>query len=189
MIIDYIGALSSHGLQRSDASEMWEKDKNKNVSNYLNANQIITPSQAGFTPNDSTVYQLLSPYDDFCQSLDSEITTQVIFFHVSEAFDKVWHRGLLRKLHAIGIRGTLLNRFKNCLAECKQAVVLHGSGSDYLTVPAGVPQGYVVGPLLFLIYINGSVENIESVIKLFADNSSMYLGLENPQTRGEIFKQ
>ena len=132
MIIDYTGALPSHGLQRNDASEMWEKEEeekrkekkktrkkcvHRHVSNYLNANQIITPSQAGFTPNDSTVYQLLSPYDDFCQSLDSEITTQVIFFHVSEAFDKVWHRGLIRKLHAIGIRGTLLNRFKNCLAE------------------------------------------------------------------------
>ena len=76
-----------------------------------------------------------------CYAEKEEIncTVTVIFFHVSEAFDKVWHRGLLRKLHAIGIRGTLLNRFKNCLAERKQAVVLHGSRSDFLTVPAGVP--------------------------------------------------
>ena len=163
-----------------------EKCVHRHVSNYLNANQIITPSQSGFTPKDSTVYHLLSIYDDFCKSFDSEITTQAIFFDISKAFDKVWHRGLLRKLQAIGIRGTLLHWFENYLAGRKQAVVLHGSRSDYLTVPAGVPQGSVLGPLLFLIYINDIVEDIESVIKLFADDSSMYLCLENPHIRAEI---
>ena len=54
------------------------------MSNYLNANQIITPSQSGFTPKDSTVYQSLSIYDDFCESFDSEITTQVIFLNISK---------------------------------------------------------------------------------------------------------
>ena len=65
------------------------------------------------------VYQLLSIYDDFVKSFDSEITTQVIFFDISKAFDKVWHRGLLRKLHAIRIRSTLLHWFENYLAERK----------------------------------------------------------------------
>ena len=153
------------------------------MSNYLNANQIIIPSQSGFSPKDSTVYQLLSIYDDFCKPFDSEITTQAILFDISKAFDKVWHRGLLRKLQAIGIRGTLLHWFENYLAERKQAVVLHGSRSDYLTVPAGVPQGSVLGLLLFLIYINDNVEDIESVIKLFADDTNMYLCLENPHIR------
>ena len=74
-----------------------EKSVHRHVSNYLNANQI-TPSQSGFSPKDSTVYQLPSIYDDFCKSFDSEITTQAIFFDISKAFDKVWHRGLLRKL-------------------------------------------------------------------------------------------
>ena len=72
------------------------------------------------------------------------------------------------------------------MAERKQAVVPHGSRSDYLTVPAGVPQGSVVGHLLFLIYINDVVEDIESVIKLFADDISIYLCLENPHIRAEI---
>ena len=88
-------------------------------------------------------------------------------------FDKVRHRGLLRKLQAIGISGTLLHWLENYLAECKQAVVLHGSRSDYLTVPAGVPHGSVLGPLLFLIYISDIVEDIKSVIKLFADDISV----------------
>ena len=76
--------------------------------------------------------------------------------------------------------------FENYLAERKQAMVLHGSRSDYSTVPAGVPQGSVLGPLLFLIYINDIVEDIESVIKLFADDTSMYLCLENPHIRADI---
>ena len=68
----------------------------------------------------------------------------------------------------------------------KQAVVLHGRRSDYLTVPTGVPQGSVLGPLLFLIYMNDIVEDIESVIKLFADDTIMYLCLDNPHIRAEI---
>ena len=105
---------------------------------------------------------------------------------ISKAFDKLWHRSFLRKLQAVGIRGTLLHWFENYLAECKQAVVLHGSRSDYLTVPAGVPQGSVLGTLLFIIYINDIVEDIESDIKLFADDTRLYLCLESPHIRVEI---
>ena len=65
-----------------------EKSVHRHVSNYLNANQI-TPSQSGFSPKDSTVYQLPSIYDDFCKSFDNEITTRAIFFDISKAFDKV----------------------------------------------------------------------------------------------------
>ncbi len=65
-------------------------------------------------------------------------------------------------------------------------MVLHGSRSDYLTVPAGVPQGSVLGPLLFPIYINDIVEDIESFIKFFAADTSMYLSLENPHIRAKI---
>ena len=66
------------------------------------------------------MYQLLSIYDDFCKSFDSEITAKAIFFDISKAFDKVWHRGLLRKLQAIGIRGTSLVRkpFGRTLTGC-----------------------------------------------------------------------
>ena len=74
------------------------------------------------------------------------------------------------------------------LAESNQAVVLHRSRSDFLTVPASFPQGSILGPLLFLIYINDIVEDIESVIKLFADDTSMYLSLENPHIRAKFLK-
>ena len=105
---------------------------------------------------------------------------------ISKAFDKVCQRGLVSKLEAIGVRGGLLNWFKNCLAGRRRAVVIKGYRSDYTYVSAGVPQESVLGPLLFLIYINDIVIDIESVIQLFADDTSMYLCLDNDDVRAEI---
>ena len=146
---------------------------------YLLSNNIITHAQSGFLPSHSTVHQLLSIYDDICNALDKGVVTQAIFFDISKAFDKVWHRGLLRKMEAIGIRGNTLTWFESYLHNRKQAVVVQNSVSSYRTVNAGVPQGSVLGPTLFLIYINDIVSNILSIIKLFADDTNMYLSLND----------
>ena len=163
-----------------------EKCVQQHLFDYLKTYHIITCSQSGFIPKDSTVYQLLSIYDDLCKSFDNNIVTQAISFDISKAFDRVWHRGLIRKLYAVGVRNNLLTWFQDYLRNRKQAVVLHGSISEYRNVSAGVPQGSVLGPLLFLIYINDIVVNIESTIKLFADDTSMYLSLNDYDERAEI---
>lgn len=153
---------------------------------YLNDNKLISPSQSGFISGDSTVYQLLSIYDDICSSLDKGVPSQAIFFDISKAFDKVWHRGLLKKLEAIGIRGPLLHWFGSYLSDRQQCVVIKGCSSTYQKIQAGVPQGSVLGPLLFLVYINDIVIDIESAVKLFADDTSMYLCLDNNRIRAEV---
>ena len=92
----------------------------------------------------------------------------------------MWHRGLLYKLQSVGISGLLLQWFTDYLHNRKQRVVLPGANSDWTSVKAGVPQGSILGPLLFLLYINDIVENINSSIRLFADDTSLYIIVDNP---------
>ena len=91
----------------------------------------------------------------------------------SKEFDRVWHQGLLYKLECIGITGDLLSWFRSYLHNREQAVIIHGSSSKWGKIPAGVPQGAVVGPLTFLIYINDITENIKSTSSFFADLQSL----------------
>lgn len=152
----------------------------KYLYNFLHSNNILTPSQSGFRPNDSTVNQLLSISSDFYRAINQGKEIRVVFFDISKAFDKVWHKGLLYKLSNLGIRGNLLKWFHSYLHNRKQCVVINGTKSYLKNVQAGVPQGSILGPLLFLIYINDLVVNIDCNIKLFADDTSIYITVENP---------
>lgn len=158
----------------------------KHIYNYLHSNNILIPQQSGFRPNDSTINQLLCITNDFYRAIDQGKEIRVVFFDISKAFDKVWHKGLLYKLEKIGIRGNLLLWFRSYLHDRKQCVVINGSRSEFMNVKAGVPQGSILGPLLFLIFINDLVVDIECNIKLFADDTSVYITVENPFTSGTL---
>ena len=92
----------------------------------------------------------------------------------------MWHDGLIFKLKQNGISGSLLKLFENYLCNRKQRVVLNGSFSDYSGIESGVPQGSVLGPLLFLIYINDLERNIKSNIKFFADDTMLFSVVKDP---------
>ena len=110
----------------------------------------------------------------------------MVFFDISKAFDKVWHKGLIFKLQAAGIDGKLLTFLQDYLSDRTQKVVLPGGSSDLSLVKAGVSQGSVLGPLLFLVYINDIVNDIESEINLFADDTRLSIVVDTPVLSGAI---
>lgn len=157
----------------------------KHLFNHLNANRILTPVQSGFIPGDSTVNQLVYIYDILCKALDDGLEARVIFFDISKAFDKVWHKGILCKLKYYGVSGNIFKWFQDYLSCRRQCVVLRNAKSSWGVLSAGVPQGSILGPLLFLIYINDIVQDLQSNVNLFADDTSLYLVIENPQTAAQ----
>ena len=99
---------------------------------------------------------------------------------MSKAFDKVWHDGLIFKLKRNGVCGNLLKFFKSYLRSRKQRVVINSSCSDFLPIEAGVPHGSVLGPLLFLVYINYLEENLKSNVRFFADDTMLFSVVHDP---------
>lgn len=145
-----------------------------NIYAHLDKFKVLTPYQHGFRSRHSCTTQILSAYSDWCLSLDRRIRTDVAIFDFSKAFDSVSHRLLLYKLECYGIRGKLLSWIKNFLAYRNQRVQLNGQNSDWLSVISGVPQGSVLGPLLFLIFINDIVYGLNCSVRLFADDLIIY---------------
>ena len=117
---------------------------------------------------------LLSSFHDWASERNKGLTTDVIFLDLSKAFDSVPHERLLTKIHAYGIQGPLLSWLRSFLTFRYQRVVLRGHHSSWTPVLSGVPQGTVLGPILFLIYINDISQNIMSNTKLFADDMKVY---------------
>ena len=158
----------------------------KHFYNHLHNNNILTSLQSGFIPGDSTVNQLTYLYNTFCQALDSGKEVRVVFCDVSKAFDRIWHEGLLLKFEAAGITGNLLTWLRSYLTDRRQRVVLPGVQSNWNNIRAGVPQGSILGSLLFLLFINDIVVDIGSNIRLFADDTSLYMVVDNPDTAAEL---
>ena len=98
----------------------------------------------------------------------------IVFCDISKAFDRVWHSGLLFKLREHGFGDSLLTWFNSYLRNRKQKVVIQSAESNYLPLSAGAPQGSVLGPLLFLIYVNDITDSLLSLTRLYADDSSLY---------------
>ena len=166
--------------------KIFEKCVFKHLHNYIVFHNLISPVQSGFTPKDSAVFQLIDLYNTFTKAIDEGKEIRVIFCDISKAFDRVWHKGLLFKLRRMGISGPLLDWFRSYLDQRHQRVVIEGSYSDFLQVNAGVPQGSILGPLLFLLFINDIVVDIGSNINLFADDTSLYLIVEDPVMAADL---
>ena len=132
-------------------SKILEKIIYKSLYEYCVSNELLISENSGLKRNDSIVNQLIAITHNIYKSLDSGKDVCAIFLDVSKAFDKVWHEGLIFKLRQFGITCTLISLLENYLTGRSQRVVLNGKTSPSQYISAGVPQGSIPGPLLFLI--------------------------------------
>ena len=140
---------------------------------------MISPNQSRFRPGDSGVNQLIPITHEIYKSFDDGFEVRGVFSNMSKAFDKVWHEGLLLRLSLNGISGNLLKLLRDFLYCRKQRVgavslVLNGQNSSWENVNAGIRQGSILGPLLFLIYINDLSNGVSSNCKFFTDDTSLF---------------
>ncbi len=161
-------------------SKIFEKLIHKELTNFLAENNVINESQYGFRKKHSTFHALAHATENIYASLNKKLHTLGIFVDYSRAFDTVSHSILLKKLSTYGIRGNMLKLLTSYLSNRKQYVSYGGRSSTLLDITIGVPQGSVLGPLLFIIFVNDIV-NVSHLAKfvLFADDLNLFLSHQN----------
>jgi len=148
---------------------------------FCTVNNILSSKQSGFRKSDGTVNQLLNLTDNVYKSFEEKKEVAMVFLDISKAFDRVWHDGLVYKLQCVGIEGALLLLLRDYLCNRRQSVVLAGHKSGECPTNAGVPQGSILGPLLFLIFINDIEKDVSSDMSLFADDTSLARAYSDPR--------
>lgn len=150
---------------------------------HFERNGLLVDVQHGFRKGRSCETQLAALVQDLAKVLDNRGQTDMILLDFSKAFDSVPHQRLLLKLHNMGVRKNTLNWIGEFLTNRHQQVVLEGASSSRCKVTSGVPQGTVLGPLLFLAYINDLPSVVKSKVRLFADDCILYREIStNPDT-------
>ena len=157
-------------------AKLFEKLIYINLYEYISSNNILNINQSGFREGDSCTNQLSVIVHEILKAFDSNPTLEVrgVFLDISKAFDRVWHEGLIYKLKCIGIKDNALKVIESFLNNRFQRVVLNGQSSDWESISAGVPQGSILGPLLFLTYINDITLDLDCNVKLFADDTCLF---------------
>ena len=167
-------ALTSHLIK------IFEKIVRNGLVKYLDENNLFNDTQHGFRQGRSCLSQLLEQFESVLKKLGANENVDVIYLDFSKAFDKVDHGILLDKLKSMGIEGNLLDWIKSFLLNRSQSVMVNGFLSDPVYVMSGVPQGSVLGPLLFLVLISDIDKDVlHSFLSSFADDTRVGKSINN----------
>ena len=155
--------------------------------NYIDKNNLLNEKQFGFRPNHSTYMAMIELVDKIANAVERNETTVGIFLDLSKAFDTINHDILLYKLEYYGFRGVVLDWFKSYLSNRKQFVRYQMHDSNHKIINCGVPQGSILGPLLFILYINDIV-NTTSLLELilFADDTTLLFSHQEIASQNDI---
>ena len=140
---------------------------------FLVKHKLINPSQHGFLKARSCLTNLLCFFEEITKWVDEGSPVDVIYLDFQKAFDKVPHQRLILKLKSHGMGNSIINWIEQWLTDRRQRVVVDGEVSNWKSVLSGVPQGSVLGPILFLVYINDLEEGVIGKILKFADDTKL----------------
>ena len=149
------------------------------IIKHMDRNDLFTEHQYGFRQHRSTSLQLLLALEEWTKRIEEGRVVDNCYIDVKKAFDTVPHRRLLKKLSSYGIRGAVLKWIEAFLQDREQSVAVNGEKSAPVKVRSGVPQGSVLGPTLFVIYVNDMPEVVQSNLLLYADDSKLFRGIRD----------
>ena len=159
----------------------------KKIIKHIEDNNLLSDNQHAFRIGRSCLTQLLHHIDEVLKSLENKMNVDVVYLDFAKAFDKVDHKILLKKLEQFGIRGKLLKWIESFISNRYQQVLVDGKLSNKEKVISGVPQGTVLGPLLFLIFINDLEDALKySILRIFADDSKIVKEIQDEDDHNKL---
>ena len=170
----------------SIACKMMEKLVRNQIVEHIKRNKLLSKKQFGFISGRSTTLQLLLVLDHWTEILDNGGSIDSVYMDFMKAFDKVPHRRLIKKMKHYGIGEKTLNWVQDFLSNRKQKVSVNGMDSTTHNVTSGIPQGSVLGPILFVIYINDMPDCVAATAYLFADDTKLYKEIKSPEDSNSL---
>ena len=170
----------------SSVTKVLESLVNKSLSNFLSANNLISPFQSGFRRGDSAPLQLFLLTTELFAAVDSRAVAAAVFYDFKKMFDSVWHRALIGKLFSAGVSGSALEWLSDFITDRTQ----HSQVGDSLSNPgspmAGVPQGSPLSPTLFILFINSVTSSTSCPTNCFADDNHTWPAIHHRSTKNPI---